>query len=137
MAIETHRDTRELPEDVRRVHEQPVIAYLATVDPDGSPQVTPVWVDVEDGRIVFNTAEGRVKHRNMQRDPRVTLAAHHPDDVYDWVSIQGTVTMTTEGGDAHIDRLAKKYLGKDRYPWHKATETRVRVFLEPLRIVSS
>lgn len=135
MSTDTQRDTLEVPDDVRRLLDQPVIAFLATIDPDGAPQVTPVWVNVEDDRIAFNTAEGRVKHRNMERDPRVTLAAHSAGDVYDWVSIQGTVTMTTEGGDDHIDRLAKKYLGKDTYPWRKSTETRVRVLLDPARIV--
>jgi len=129
--------TTEIPAAARELLDKPVVAFLATIDPDGLPQVTPVWVNVEDGRIAVNTAEGRVKHRNMQRDPRVTLALHAPEDVYDWVSIQGRVTMTTEGGDAHIDRLAKKYLGKDRYPWHKESETRVRVFIEPVRVVTS
>ena len=126
-----------LPSPVRRVLETKALAFVSTIDPDGMPQVTPVWVNVEDDRILFNTAEGRVKHRNMERDPRVTLAAHDPDDQYTWVSVQGTVTMTTEDADAHIDRLAKKYLGKDRYPWRSATERRVKVIVEPTRIVTS
>ena len=130
-------DTDQLPDAVRDVLDRKVFAFLATVDPDGMPQVTPVWVNIEEGRIVANTAEGRVKHRNMERDPRITLAAYDPDDPYRWVSVQGRVTMTTEDADAHIDRLAKKYLGKDRYPWHSATEQRVKVFVDPTRIVTS
>jgi PPOX class probable F420-dependent enzyme len=131
------RTTDELPDEVRDVLDRKAYAFLATVDPDGTPQVTPVWVNIEEGRLLFNTAEGRVKHRNMERDPRVTIAAHDPEDPYRWVSVQGRVAMTTEDADAHIDRLAKKYLGKDRYPWHTPTEQRVKVVVEPTRIVTS
>ena len=126
-----------LPAGVREVLDQKAYAFLSTIDPDGTPQATPVWVNIEDGKILVNTAEGRVKHRNMERDPRVTVAAHDPADPYSWVSIQGRVRMTTEDADGHIDRLAKKYLGKDRYPWHSATEQRVKVEIEPTRIVTS
>jgi PPOX class probable F420-dependent enzyme len=133
----TEQDVPKLPDEMRRILDTTALAFLATIDPDGGPQVTPVWVNVEDERVAFNTSAGRVKHRNMERDPRVTLALHDPDDQYAWVSIQGTVTMTTEGADEHIDRLAKKYLGKDLYPWRSPSEQRVTVFVEPTRIVTS
>lgn len=133
---ELDTSSNELPPLALEVLGTRALAFLATIDPDGRPQVTPVWVNVEDGRVLINTAEGRVKHRNMERDPRVTLAAHDPDDQYRWVSIQGRTRMTTEDADAHIDRLAKKYLGKDRYPWHSPDQQRVKVIIEPVRIVT-
>ena len=133
----TTETLNELPPLVEEVLGTTALAFLATIDDDGRPQVTPVWVNVEDGQVLINTAEGRVKHRNIERDPRVTLAAHDPDDQYRWVSIQGRATMTTEGADAHIDRLAKKYLGKDTYPWHTPDQRRVKVTIQPERIVTS
>ena len=134
MATETVNDLPPLAEEVLGTK---ALAFLATIDPDGRPQVTPVWVNVEDGKVLINTAEGRVKHRNIERDPRVTLAVHDPDDQYRWVSIQGRASMTTEGAEAHIDRLAKKYLGKDTYPWHTPDQQRVKVTIEPERVVTS
>ncbi len=112
------------------------LAFLATIGEGGCPQVTPVWVDLEGDRVAFNTAEGRAKHRNMVRDPRVTLAATDPDNEYSWVSVQGRVTMTLEGADEHIDHLSEKYTGRNPYPWRQG-ETRVKVYLEPERILTS
>ena len=112
------------------------IAFLATIGEDGHPQVTPVWVEMEDGRVTFNTAQGRVKHHNMERDPRVTLAATDPDNAYSWVSVQGRVSMTLDGADEQIDRLSEKYTGRTPYPWRQG-ETRVKVYLEPERISDS
>jgi len=94
------------------------LANLATVNPDGSPQVTPVWFDYTDGKIRVNTAKGRVKARNMQEGAPVALAIVDPDNVYRFIQIRGRVTRATEeGASAHIDSLAKKYLGKDKYPF--------------------
>ena len=135
--MKNQTDDGTLPQKVLDVFDMKTHGFLATIGADGMPQVTPVWVGIEDGRIRVNTAAGRVKHGNMERDPRVTLAAHAPDDPFLWVSVQGRATMTTEGADEHIDRLAKKYLGKDRYPWHSDKETRVTVDIEPTRIVTS
>ena len=128
--------TETLNREQLDIFRKKAIAFLATIGPDGQPQVTPVWVDLEGDRIAFNTAEGRVKHRNMERDPRVTLAATDPDNDYAWVSVQGRVTMTLEGADEHIDHLSGKYIGKTPYPWRKG-ETRVKVYLEPERIIDS
>ena len=130
-------ETPALPPLVEEVLGTTALAWIATINPDGTPHVTPVWVNVEDDRILFNTAEGRVKPRNLNRDPRMTLAAHDPDDQYRWVSIHGRARMTTEGADAHIDRLAKKYLGKETYPWRSSTEQRLKVIVEPERILTS
>jgi PPOX class probable F420-dependent enzyme len=120
----------ELTPDQRELFEKKSFAFLATTGRDGSPQVTPVWVDLEDGRIAVNTAEGRVKHRNIQRDPRVAISAVDPDDPYRMVTVKGAATMTTDGADDHIDRLAKKYTGNDTYPWRQPGEVRVKVLIE-------
>ena len=108
-------------------------AHLATIMPDGSPQVTPVWFDYTDGRIRVNTAKGRVKARNMGEGSRVALSILDPDNAYRYLQIRGVVRQVTEaGGTAHIDSLAKKYLGKDVYPWHNAKDVRVIYEIEPV-----
>lgn len=110
-------------------------AHLATVMPDGSPQVTPVWFDFTHGKIRVNTAKGRVKARNMVEGSRVALSILDPDNAYRYVQVRGQVTRVTEdGGVAHIDSLAKKYLGKDVYPWHNAKDVRTIYEIEPLAI---
>jgi len=107
-------------------------ANLATLMPDGSPQVTPVWFDYKDGRIRVNTAKGRVKARNMQEGAPVALAIMDPDNPYRYVQVRGRVKRVAEqNANAHIDSLAKKYLGKDKYPWARADEVRVIYEIEP------
>ena len=110
-------------------------AHLATIMPDGSPQVTPVWFDYTGGRIRVNTAKGRVKARNMTEGSRVALSILDPDNAYRYLQIRGKVMHVTEsGGVAHIDSLAKKYLGKDVYPWHNAKDVRTIYEIEPLSV---
>jgi PPOX class probable F420-dependent enzyme len=112
----------------RELIARPVLASLATLNPDGSPQITPLWVDIDGDDVVFNTARGRKKARNLERDPRVAVTVVDPDDQYNVVAFRGTVTdVTTEGADAHIDSLAKKYLGVDSYPMRREGEVRIRV----------
>jgi len=108
-------------------------ADLATVMPDGSPQVTPVWFDFKDGNIRLNSARGRTKDRNIRANPRVALAITDPSNPYRHIQIRGRVKRITEEGAAHhIDLLAKKYLGQDKYPWSKPTDVRVLYEVEPL-----
>lgn len=107
-------------------------AHLATIMKDGSPQVTPVWFDFHDGKVRVNTAKGRVKARNMQQGSRVALSILDPDNAYRYLQIRGVVTsVTDEPGTAHIDSLAKKYLGKDKYPWMQPGDVRVVYEIEP------
>jgi PPOX class probable F420-dependent enzyme len=101
-------------------------AHIATVMPDGSPQVTPVWIDYRNSRIVFNTARGRVKDRNLKDGSKIALSVQDPDNPYRYVQVRGVVAkVTEEGADQHIDSLAKKYMGVDKYPFHSPTEKRV------------
>lgn len=117
------------------LHDKKAFAHLATVMPDGSPQVTPVWFDVADGHVRVNTAKGRVKARNMQEGSRVALSILDPDNAYRYVQIRGRVTrMTEQGAEAHIDGLAKKYLGKDKYPFAQPGEVRVMYEIEPIGV---
>ena len=110
-------------------------AHLATIMPDGSPQVTPVWFDAANGRIRVNTAKGRVKARNMPEGARVALSILDPDNSYRYLQIRGVVAHVTEAAAlAHIDGLAKKYLGKDVYPWHNAKDTRTIHEIEPVSV---
>ena len=117
-----------LSEKARALITRPVLASLATLNPDGSPQITPLWVDLEGDDVVFNTAQGRKKARNLERDSRVAVTVIDPDDQYNVVAFQGTVSdVATAGADAHIDALAKKYLGVDTYPMRREGEVRIRV----------
>jgi PPOX class probable F420-dependent enzyme len=101
-------------------------AHLATTMKDGSPQVTPVWFSYDGTHIVLNSAKGRVKDRNMRARPEVALSILDPDNPYRYLQIIGRVVdITEQGGDAHIDALANKYLGKATYPWRSPSEVRV------------
>lgn len=118
------------PEDIAILSE-PQIANVATVMADGSPQVTPVWIDTDGEAVLFNTAKGRVKHRNLARNPKVAISVVDREDPYRLVVLRGTAELIDEGADEHIDRLAKKYLGADTYPYRKAEEQRVIVRVIP------
>lgn len=108
------------------------LASIATVMPDGSPQVTPVWFDYTNGKIRINTARGRVKARNMKVGSKVALAIIDPDNPYRYVGIRGPVVAEDDKkADAHIDSLAKKYLGRDKYPFRQPGEVRVTYEIEP------
>ena len=131
--------TATIPDAFRPLLGDDVKAYanLATLLPDGSPQVTPVWFDVEAGSIRVNTAKGRWKDRNMRRDGRVALAIMDPANAYRYIQIRGRVERVTEqGADAHIDRLAKKYLGADQYPFRQPGEVRVIYVIRPERVTT-
>ncbi len=112
-------------------------AHLATLMPDGSPQVTPVWIDHEGDVILVNTSVGRVKQKNTARDRRVAISIADEENPYDKVIIRGRVlAQTFEGADPHIDKLAKKYTGALKYQNRSPGEKRIIIKIEPLRIVS-
>ncbi len=110
---------------------EPQIANLATVMADGTPQVTPVWVDTDGEDVLMNTAKGRVKHRNILRNPNVAVSVVDRNDPYRTVVVRGRAELVDEGADDHIDRLAKKYLGVDTYPKRQSGEERVIIRLIP------
>ena len=122
----------ELPDKAQAVIDDPNFAYLATLNDDGSPHVSTMWIEREgNGRVSVNTAERRVKWHNMRRDPRVSIAIHDLDTPYENITLLGRVLeLTTDGADDQIDRLAGKYLGLDEYPYRSPTETRVRVVID-------
>ena len=114
------------------LQQKKAFASLATTMPDGSPQVTPVWFDYKDGVIRVNTAKGRVKARNMKEGAPVALSIMDPDNAYRYIQVRGKVRRITENGaDAHIDALAKKYIGQDKYPYAGSGEVRVIYKIEP------
>ena len=121
-----------IPEKFRDLFQKKAFASLTTLMPDGSPQTTPVWVDADDNHVIFNSARGRQKDRNVRRDPRVALAIIDPDNPYRYMEIRGKVEEITEqGADKHIDKMAKKYLDKDKYPFAQPGEVRVMYKIRP------
>jgi PPOX class probable F420-dependent enzyme len=126
-----------IPEKYQDLFQKKAFANLATLMPDGKPQVTPVWCDFDGKHVLVNSARGRVKDRNMRRDPRVSMALIDPDNPYRYLQLQGRVVEITEdGADQHIDRLAKKYLGLDKYPNRQPGEVRVIYKIEADRTQS-
>jgi PPOX class probable F420-dependent enzyme len=110
---------------------EPQLAHVAVLDFDGSPHVTPVWVDTDGEHILFNTAKGRVKYNSLVRDPRVGISVVDKSNDYRTLWVKGVAELVEEGADAHIDKLAFKYLGKESYPFRKADEVRVIVRITP------
>lgn len=121
-----------IPENYRDLFDKKAFASLTTLMPDGSPQTTPVWCDSDGQHVIFNSAKGRQKDRNVRRDPRVAMAIVDPDNPYRYLEIRGKVVEITEqGADAHIDKMAKKYLDKDKYPFRQPGEVRVLYKIRP------
>ncbi|MBI3031069.1 MAG: PPOX class F420-dependent oxidoreductase [Candidatus Rokubacteria bacterium] len=126
-----------IPDTHKDLFQKKAFAHLATVGADGSPQVTPVWVDFDGTHIRFNTAKGRVKDKNLRRNPRVALSIQDPDNPYRYMQVRGRVAEITEqGADAHIDALAKKYIDQDKYPFRRPGEVRVLYKILPEKIHS-
>src|ERR1700687_3994685 len=120
------------PEKYRDLCGKRAFASLGTLMPDGRPQVTPVWCDLEGNLVVFNSAKGRQKDKNVRRDPRVALSIVDPDNPYRYLEIRGRGAEITEhGANEHIDKLAKKYLGVDKYPYGQPGEVRVMYKVQP------
>jgi PPOX class probable F420-dependent enzyme len=127
---------RPLPAAVRAFLEQPYVGVVTTLSRDGSPQSTVVWVDVDDEGVSFNTAHGRVKPRNLARDPRLSLVVVDPTDPYAWIRVDGTGTLVDEGAEEQIDRLSKKYTGREAFAGRRPGERRVTVRIAPTRVYS-
>lgn len=126
----------KLSDKARKLFTDPNYLFVGTVDPDGSPQVTPVWTDVQDDRIRFNTVVGNVKDRNLRRDPRVALSITARDNPWEKADIRGQAVNFIEGKEAddHLDDLAEKYIGQRPYPWRNPAQQRVIVVIEPQRV---
>lgn len=125
----------EIPKNFLDLFKKRALASLATVMPDGQPQVTPVWVDMDGSFVRFNSARGRQKDRNVRRDPRISMAITDPENPYRYLEIRGRVVdITEDGADDHIDSLAKKYLGVEKYPNRQPGEVRVIYKVEPQRV---
>ena len=127
----------KLSDAVKKLFEEPNFPHLATIMPDGSPQVTPVWVEMDGENISVNTSEGRAKPRNVRRDPRVAISVHRQDNPYSSAFIRGRVVeVRTEGAEEQIHRLAKKYMGVDRYPALQPGEQRLTFVIEPEHVAA-
>ena len=127
----------QIPESHADILDKPAFAHLSTLMADGSPQSSAVWVDTDGSTIVVNSAEGRLKDRNIRRDPRVAISVTDPENPYRSLMIRGRVArISNEGADDHIDRMAKKYMGVDAYPFRQPDEVRVLYYIEPERIAA-
>jgi len=121
-----------LPASHKDLFDKPAFGAFTTLMPDGSPQTTPVWVDLVEGKVLVNTAVGRQKDKNVRRDPRVAVTLQDPQNPYRYLEIRGKVDeITTEGATQHIDKMAKKYIGQDKYPWARPGEQRVLIKITP------
>lgn len=122
----------ELTPEATELLDQKVFAHVATLMPDGSPQVSPVWIDHDGTNVIFNTAEGRAKTDNLKRDGRVAVSMVDPENPYKSLLVRGEISeITREGADEHIDSLAMKYLGEETYPLRQPGEVRVKVVIKP------
>lgn len=135
MAVTKEKRGVEIPSEARHLLEEKAFAHVATLMEDGSPQVSPVWIDREGDAVVFNTAAGRLKDVNLRHDPRVGISITDPENPYENLLIRGRVVEITErDADEHIDRLAKRYLDADEYPFRQPGEVRLRVRVRPERV---
>src|SRR5437899_11795168 len=133
--IHVDKNTHQITEPMSQLFRGKNFAFVSTLMEDGSPQVTPTWVDIENGNIIVNTAEGRVKHKNISRDPRIAICVIDQNNPYHMVAVRGRVIeQTNEGADRHVDKLAKKYLGVDKYPLRSPNEKRIIIKIKPERV---
>ncbi len=119
---------------VRAVLDKPNHAVVSTLGEDGGIHSAVVWVSVEDGRLAVNSAVGRKWPTDLERNPSITLLVYDEGNPYDYVEVRGTATGTIEGADDHIDRLAKKYIGQDRYPFRQPGEQRITYYVDATRV---
>lgn len=129
------KETNQITEPVAKLLEGRNFAFVATLMKDGWPQITPTWVDLENGKILVNTAIGRLKQKNISRDDRIAISVTDQNNPYHMVTVRGKVVeQITEGADKHIDKLARKYLGVDKYPRHSSNEKRIILKIKPERV---
>jgi PPOX class probable F420-dependent enzyme len=129
--------SQTIPENYKDLFEKQAFGNLGTLMQDGSPQVTPVWVDYDGKYVRFNSAKGRVKDKNIRRDPRVAVTLQDPANPYRYLEVRGRVVEITEhGADDHINKLSQKYLGKPVYPFRQPGEVRVLYKVEPQKVSS-
>ncbi len=128
----------KLTDSAKKILEGKNFVYIATVNPDGTPQVTPTWVDTDGNLVLINTAIGRVKHRNVKKNPHVALAITEQNNPYSLVIIRGKVVEQVTGrvAEEHIDKMAKKYRGLDKYPNRSPNEQRVLLKIQPSHVIS-
>ena len=126
-----------LTEAQQQFLDNPYVGVVTTLRSDGSPHSTVVWIEQSNGEVSFNTATGRAKERHIANDPRVSLIVVDPQNPMQWVAITGTAELTSEDADPQIDRLAKKYLGQDEYPWRSPTEERVKARISAEKVDAS
>jgi PPOX class probable F420-dependent enzyme len=129
------KDTNKITEPIAKLLEGKNLAFVATLMKDGWPQITPTWVDIKDGKILVNTAEGRLKQKNISRDDRIAISVADQNNPYHMVTVRGRVVeQTNEGADEHVDRLSKKYLGVEKYHLRSPNEKRIIIKIKPERI---
>lgn len=127
----------KIPDAFKDILQKKAFVHLATRMSDGSPQASPVWVDMEGDYVLINSAKGRLKDSNIRADPRVALSVTDPDNPYRALMLRGKVVkITEEGAEDHIDRMAQKYLGKDRYPYRVEGEVRVIYYIELTKVAT-
>jgi PPOX class probable F420-dependent enzyme len=129
--------SERIPNNVLDLFQKPALANLATIMPDGSPQVTPVWIDFDGTHLLVNSAQGRRKVLNVEKQPKVGLDIVDPQDPWHSLSVRGQVVeITTQGADQHINKLSKKYTGQDIYPFRQPGEVRVILKIQPERVIA-
>jgi PPOX class probable F420-dependent enzyme len=123
-----------LPPSVRKILQDKAYGHVVTFNADAKPQVTMVWVDVDGNEVLFNTAEGRLKPKNLRRDPHIMISVQDRNDPQSYMVLHGTASVTEAGADEHIDKLAKRFLGADKYPFRQPGEKRLVVRVKVDRI---
>ena len=130
--------SERVPDNALDLFEKPALANFATVMPDGTPNVLPVWVDYDGTYILVNTFKDSQKHRNMEKRPKVGLDIVDPSNPWHWLSVRGHIAeITEEGANAHIDKLSKKYTGQDKYGFHQPGQVRIICKIVPDRVIAS
>lgn len=119
-----------LPESLRKVLIDKAYGHVITFNTDGSPQVTMVWMDADGNQPLYNTADGRIKVTNLRRDPRIMVSVQDRNNLQSYALIKGKAKVAAEGADEHIDRMAKRFLGMDKYPWRAPGEKRLLVRID-------